>query len=224
MNSGAEERSRAHCELGAQFGGKRSSVENSGRHAVAFRSSEGASPLGQLDRRWLWWLLLPLVGIVVAIVAPFVHSGAAQSTAGPASSTGQRETIVQLTDDRGSAASLTRYRGRVVVLNLWASWCPPCRAEMPELQRFFVQNAARGVVVIGVNEGESAERASEFAHSLGITFPIWIDDEQRYGRVYAALGLPTTIVIDRAGIVVRGFDGPVTPSDLQTVVAKIPAH
>jgi peroxiredoxin len=95
---------------------------------------------------------------------------------------------------------------------------------MPELQRFFVQNAARGVVVIGVNEGESAERASEFARSLGITFPIWIDDEQRYGRVYAALGLPTTVVIDRAGTVVRGFDGPVTPSDLQTVVAKIPAH
>ncbi|HEY3674664.1 MAG TPA: TlpA disulfide reductase family protein [Candidatus Tumulicola sp.] len=177
-----------------------------------------------MDRRWLWWLLLPLGVIVVAIVAPFVHSGTGQAAAGPGSSTGQRETIVPLADDRGNAASLTQYRGRVVVLNLWASWCPPCRAEMPELQQFFVQNAARGVVVIGVNEGESAGRASEFARSLGITFPIWIDDEQRYGRVYAALGLPTTVVIDRAGIVVRGFDGPVTPADLQTAVAGIPAR
>jgi peroxiredoxin len=170
----------------------------------------------------LWWLLLALAGIVVAIVAPFVHGGAGQSAAGPASLTGQRETIVALTDDRGSTVSLAQYRGRAIVLNLWASWCPPCRAEMPELQQFFMRNAQRGVVVIGVNEGESAQRASEFARSLGITFPIWIDDDQRYGRTYAALGLPTTIVIDRAGVVVRGFDGPVTPSDLQTVVDKLP--
>jgi thiol-disulfide isomerase/thioredoxin len=115
---------------------------------------------------------------------------------------------------------LARYKGRIVVMNLWASWCPPCRAEMPELQQFYAQNVARGVEVVGVNEGESAQVAAAFARSLGISFPIWIDDEQRYGRVYAALGLPTTIVIDRDGTVLRGFDGPVTLPDLQAAVSS----
>jgi thiol-disulfide isomerase/thioredoxin len=186
-----------------------------------FRSSKGASPLGHLDRRWLWWLLLPLAVVVVAIVAPFVHSSSIQSTAGPGSLAGQRESIVPLSDDRGAAVSLARYRGRVVVLNLWASWCPPCREEMPELQQFYTQNVARGVVVVGVNEGESAQRAAQFARSLGITFPIWVDEGQQYGRIYAALGLPTTILIDRTGTVVRGFDGPVTLSDLHASVERI---
>jgi thiol-disulfide isomerase/thioredoxin len=167
---------------------------------------------------------LPLAAIVVVIVAPFVHSDTAQPAAGPNSLAGQRETVVPLTDDRGSPASLAQYRGRIVVLNLWASWCPPCRAEMPELQQFYAQNAARGVVVIGVNQGESSQRAAAFARSLDITFPIWIDEEQRYGRVYAALGLPTTIVIDRDGIVARGFDGPVTLADLAAAMQRISAH
>jgi thiol-disulfide isomerase/thioredoxin len=110
-------------------------------------------------------------------------------------------------DDLGRPVSLAQYRGKVVVMNLWASWCPPCRAEMPDLQKLQSAYASHGVVVIGVNQGESAERAREFAGSLGLHFPIWIDDAQAYGRVYAALGLPTTVVIGRDGIVVHGYDG-----------------
>ncbi|HEY1428599.1 MAG TPA: redoxin domain-containing protein [Candidatus Tumulicola sp.] len=173
-----------------------------------------------MSRRWLWISIVAALLVAGAIVAPFVHSGG-KGANGPAALAGQPATVVALLDDRGAPVSLTQYRGRIVVMNLWASWCPPCRAEMPELQRFFERNAARGVVVVGVNEGESAQRASAFATSLGISFPIWIDDEQRYGRAYAALGLPTTIVIDRKGTVVRGFDGPVAFGDLQSALAQI---
>jgi thiol-disulfide isomerase/thioredoxin len=174
-----------------------------------------------MNQRWLWWLLVPVVAIAVSIVAPFVRpSGSGLGPAGPTALSGQPETVVALSDDFGRPVSLERYKGRIVVMNLWASWCPPCRAEMPELQQFYAQNVAHGVAVIGVNEGESAQRAASFARSLGISFPIWIDEEQRYGRVYAALGLPTTIVIDRDGTVLRGFDGPVTLPDLQAAVSS----
>ena len=74
-------------------------------------------------------------------------------------------------------------------MNLWASWCPPCRAEMPDLQRLQTAYARDGIAIVGVNEGESPQRARAFADSLGIRFPIWIDVGQQYGRTYAALGL-----------------------------------
>jgi peroxiredoxin len=140
---------------------------------------------------------------------------------GPQSLVGQRAPVFDLRDDRGRVVSLAQYRGRVVVMNLWASWCPPCRAEMPDLQTVAAQYATRGVTIVGVNQGESPQRAAAFARSLGIEFPIWIDDEQRYGRVYAALGLPTTIVIDRVGNVVRGFDGPLTIGQMRETLAQI---
>ena len=124
-------------------------------------------------------------------------------------------------DASGTETSLARYRGRVVVMNLWASWCPPCRAEMPDLQRLAESYPPSQLAVIGVNQGESPERARAFAAALGIRFPIWIDDGQRYGRIYAAQGLPTTIVIGRDGIVAKGFDGPLTFDQMRAAVAGL---
>lgn len=131
---------------------------------------------------------------------------------------GQRAADFPLRDDAGATVSLAQLRGSVVVVNLWASWCPPCRAEMPELQRFADAYRARGVVVVGVNQGESAQRASAFARSLQIRFPIWLDQRQEYGRAYTALGLPTTVVVGRDGTIVRGFDGPLTFDELRAAV------
>ena len=132
---------------------------------------------------------------------------------------GQRAADFPLRDDAGAQVSLSQLRGRVVVMNLWASWCPPCRAEMPELQRFADAYRARGVTVVGVNQGESAQRARAFARSLQIRFPIWLDQRQEYGRAYTALGLPTTVVVARDGTIVRGFDGPLTFDELRAAVA-----
>ena len=67
----------------------------------------------------------------------------------------------------------------------------------------------------------TVERARAFADSLGIRFPIWIDAGQRYGRMYAALGLPTTVILDRRGVVARGFDGPLTFSQMDATVAPL---
>jgi len=121
----------------------------------------------------------------------------------------------------GKNASLADYRGHIVVMNLWASWCPPCREEMPDLERFSRAYQVRHVVVLGVNEGESAERASQFARALGVHFSILLDTQQEYGRAYAALGLPTTVVVDARGRIVRVFDGPLSYRQMVTAVAPL---
>jgi peroxiredoxin len=92
---------------------------------------------------------------------------------------------------------------------------------MPDLQRLANAYAGSDIAIVGVNEGESPQRARDFADSLGIHFPIWIDAAQRYGRTYAALGLPTTIVINRRGVVVRGFDGPLTFTEMESAIAPL---
>ena len=161
--------------------------------------------------------------IVAAFLVVPLFRGPSGGPAGPAALVGQAAPVFTLQDDRGRTASLAAYRGKVVVLNLWASWCPPCRAEMPDLERFQAEYAGRGVVVIGVNQGESAERASAFATSLRIHFPIWIDKDQQYGRVFAALGLPTTVVIGRDGKVVKGFDGALTIDQMRSAVQTLVA-
>lgn len=168
--------------------------------------------------------LVALVALVIAalVIVPFFRSPSTHGS-GPSAMAGQTAPVFSMRDDRGNAATLAQLRGRVVVMNLWASWCPPCRAEMPDLQRLADRYGRNGVTVVGVNEGESPERARAFADSLGIRFPIWIDDSQEYGRVYAALGMPTTVVIGRDGVVVRGFDGALTFDQMRAAVGDLVA-
>ncbi len=168
--------------------------------------------------RQLRWLLIAAVLVLAAIVIiPFFRSDSSHAS-GPSAMVGTAAPVFTLLDDRGASVSLQKYHGHIVLMNLWASWCPPCRAEMPDLQRLSQQFGPAGLVVVGVNEGESPERARAFAQSLGIRFPIWIDDQQRYGRLYAALGMPTTVVIGRDGTVMKGFDGALTLSQMQDAV------
>ncbi len=173
-----------------------------------------------MNRSLVWLVAVLALAGAFAIFEPF-FSSRGSGAAGPASFAGQPAPVFQLRDDLGAPASLAAYRGVVVVMNLWASWCPPCRAEMPDLQRLADRYPQSRVVIVGVNEGESAERAAAFARSLRIRFPIWVDATQQYGRAYGALGLPSTVIVNRQGVVVRGFDGAMTFDQMQAAVAPV---
>lgn len=173
-----------------------------------------------MGTRQRWLLIAGGLALAALVLIPLFRSDSTRAT-GPSGLAGTQAPVFGMLDDRGAAVSLDRYKGHVVLMNLWASWCPPCRAEMPDLQRLAQTYARKGLVVIGVNEGESPQRAREFADSLGIRFPIWIDDRQRYGRVYAALGMPTTVIIDGSGNVVKGFDGALTWDQMQAAVRPL---
>ena len=165
----------------------------------------------------LWLAAIAVVAIVV--YASMQHSGSQIS--GPGALAGQTAPSLPLKDPTGRDVTLDAYRGKVVVINLWATWCPPCRAELPDLQRLYDAYRSRGLVVLGVNQGESASRATEFARSLGIGFPILLDPDQEYGRRFTALGLPTTVVIDRSGTIVRGYDGALAYSQMTAAIAPL---
>jgi peroxiredoxin len=174
-----------------------------------------------VKNRASWLLAAAATAIALIVLVPlFLRSGGARPS-GPAGLVGTTAPVFTLRDDRGRPVSLLEYRGKLVVMNLWASWCPPCRAEMPDLERLAQRYGKRGVVVIGVNQGESAQQARAFAGSLGITFPIWVDQDQRYGRVYAALGLPTSVIIGRNGVVLRGFDGAMTFEQMRAALQPL---
>lgn len=226
MNPLLAQRTGTSDELGTQVGREASSVEDQGRHAVGVSSVEGGAPTLQSSapHRYIVWLIALAALVVIAFVfEPFFVSRPANTT-GPAGLVGQSAPVFSLRDDRGLPVSLARYRGSLVVMNLWASWCPPCRAEMPDLQRLAARYAGSGLAVVGVNEGESPQRAAAFAASLQIRFPIWIDSGEEYGRTYTALGLPTTIVVDRHGTVARAFDGALTFDQMRAAVGPLLAN
>lgn len=167
---------------------------------------------------WLYWVAGALiVGVVLAV---YFRGGGSQAS-GPAALAGRQAPSFAVPALSGSTSGLDTYRGRVVVMNLWASWCPPCRAEMPDLQHLYQSYKSKNVVVLGVDQGESAQRVAAFAQSLGIHYPILLDEQQQYGRVYAALGLPTTIVVSPQGTVVRGFDGPLSYPQMVAAVTPL---
>lgn len=172
----------------------------------------------RLRANWLYWIA---GAAIAALVLAVYFRGNGSSGSGPAALQGQVAPSFSVPALGGNTSALESYRGRVVVMNLWASWCPPCRAEMPDLQRLYQSYKPRNLVVLGVNQGESAERVGAFAQSLGIHYPILLDQQQQYGRVYAALGLPTTIVIDPKGVVVRGFDGPLSYPQMVAAITPL---
>lgn len=170
------------------------------------------------------WVFVTISLVIVAAVALYyknVASTASPAGSGPAALAGTLAPSFPVSRLDGSSEELLHYRGKVVLINLWASWCPPCRAEMPDLQRLATRYRSKGLIVLGVDQGESARSASAFAHSLGITFPIVLDQEQRYGRVFSALGLPSTIIVRPNGIIALGIDGALTYSQMQEALAPL---
>ena len=105
-----------------------------------------------------------------------------------------------LADIRGVEHSLEQYRGKVVVVNFWATWCPPCVEELPSLESAWQRYRQQGLVVLAVS-GEERNVVTSFLERLpsDITFPVLIDGDMKSGNRWQIRGLPTTVVVDRSG-------------------------
>ena len=106
---------------------------------------------------------------------------------------------LELPDLNGSMHHLADWRGQVILLNFWASWCQPCVEEMPGIQRLAGQMQGRGFVVVGVNVAEAPRRANRIAEQLGLGFPILLDAEGETFHAWGGKVLPTSALIDRQG-------------------------
>jgi peroxiredoxin len=107
-----------------------------------------------------------------------------------------------LTDTQGNSRSLTEYRGQVVLVNLWATWCEPCKQEMPALQAFYNMHRDQGFVVIAINDGDPKADVLQFLQDHELTFPVWLDPTYiATDQAFKTLGLPSSFVIDRDGTI-----------------------
>ena len=99
----------------------------------------------------------------------------------------------------GPNLRLQEQRGRVVMLNFWATWCGPCREEMPQLNKLYAKYRASGFVLLGVNVDEDARHAAEVAKRMGVAFPVLLDTDKAVSHRYAVSTMPSTLLIDRDG-------------------------
>jgi peroxiredoxin len=116
---------------------------------------------------------------------------------------GFRETALD-----GRPVSLSGLRGRVVIVAFWATWCPPCREELPAFERLLRSHGSRGLAVVAVDTREAAGVVRPFVQALGLTFPVLLDVDGEIARQFGVIGLPTTFVIDRNGAPVGRAIGP----------------
>jgi len=128
----------------------------------------------------------------------------------------------QLTDLTGKQQSLSQYRGQVVLVNFWATWCKPCTTEMPAMQAMYDKLQDKGFVVLAVNELEDEAKVREHITQHGHTFPVLMDRENKVANQFGVFGLPVSVFIDEKGVVreyIKG--GLLTEQVIRDTVARI---
>lgn len=115
----------------------------------------------------------------------------------------------------GDSVSLAALRGKAVLLNVWATWCHPCRDEIPELQRMYDRYRDRGLEMVGVSVDAAGQNQAieEFSRRFGMTYPVWRDPDETVSATFLVIGVPATFLIDRAGIVRWKKTGPIARDD-----------
>jgi cytochrome c biogenesis protein CcmG, thiol:disulfide interchange protein DsbE len=124
----------------------------------------------------------------------------------------------------GSNVALDDLRGQVVLINVWATWCPPCRAEMPALQTAYDHYRDEGFVVLAVNQREDAARVESFMGQYGLTFPALLDRDGVVAQQYGAPYLPASFFVDRAGQIRTTYRGPIPPRVVSGTIEQLLAE
>lgn len=173
-----------------------------------------------------WISALLLAGLLWIWVSRAAEGGLAQSSVSTPRK-GFQAPDLALADANGNMIRLADLRGQPVVINLWASWCQPCRMEMPALQRVYSEYQPQGLVLLGINATSQDDLAAAraFVEELGLTFPILYDSQGTVARLYALNALPTTFFIDRAGVIREVvIGGPMSETLLRIRIQQLLEH
>ena len=128
----------------------------------------------------------------------------------------------RLADLDGTSQSLSQYRGKVVLLNFWATWCKPCTTEMPAMQACYDKLREKGFVVLAINELEDVAKVREHIKQYGHTFPVLMDRDNKVANQFGVFGLPVSVFIDEKGVVQEYIKGGLlTEQKILDVVARI---
>lgn len=169
---------------------------------------------------------LLLLGLILAFLLP-------RAATNEAADTGNRPGMVvpaevnypapelSLHDLDGNEVALSDYQGQVVLVNNWATWCPPCRAEMPTLQKYYDTHQDAGFTIIAIESGEPKTEVAEFVRVNKLTFPVWLDLRQEALEAFRNFGLPSSYVIDREGQIRLAWTGAITAEMLEKFVTPL---
>lgn len=125
---------------------------------------------------------------------------------------------------QGGTLNLQQLRGQVVMVDFWASWCPPCRQEAPTLARVYQEYQGRGVEFVGVSLWDNEGDAMTYVRRYGISFPTGLDDRGAIAVPYGVRGIPEKYFIDRDGTIVRKFIGPTDEAKLRQALDELLAE
>lgn len=188
----------------------------------------------------LVFLSLPLLGMIAAVALLFANAAASQNPAAitpppvsvtfpavptPRAMADSPVIPFTLTSLDGETISLSDYEGKIVFLNFWATWCEPCKRELPTFEAFSEANAGGDALILAVNVEETPDEVSAFLAEMGVDdLPVLLDPEGETATEYGIFNLPTTFVIDQNGIVRYPKYGEVTEADLAAYLeALMPA-
>ncbi len=184
------------------------------RHEASLRTA------ARRRKAWLPYGLVGLGAILLVGLFVFSFSQAGANNAVPPR-VGAPLGNFTLTDLQGQKVQLSDYQGKVVLVNAWATWCPPCRAEMPDINAYFQAHQKDGFMVLAVNAGDPTDKAASFAQSNSLAFPVLLDSNLSLLDSMGIHDFPTSIVIGRDGRVKHIQVGMFTPDALNAVVTPL---
>jgi cytochrome c biogenesis protein CcmG/thiol:disulfide interchange protein DsbE len=196
---------------------------------IAFRTPFPRPRLGALRNIFATVLVgIAIVGIVWYFDSPSSAASSQDITltataSGPAPRVGQVAPDFTVKDIDGNLHKLSDFRGRPVWINFWASWCPPCRAENPDIQAVYDANRDAGLVVLGIAIGENDSTVKDYAGRAGLTYTIGLDGGTDIAAAYRIVGIPTHFFIDKDGILRDWRIGSLSKETMATKAADIMA-
>lgn len=166
-----------------------------------------------------WGLTRKLI-VTALLLSTLAGSALAMGARPPAA--GMPAAGFSLTDLYGKAHSLEQYKGKIVLVNFWATWCKPCTSEMPAMQTVYDQLRDKDFVVLAVNELEDEAKVREHIQQYNHTFPVLLDRENQVANQYGVFGLPVSVFIDQQGVVQEYIKGGLlTERKIQEIVSRI---
>ena len=176
----------------------------------------------------LLWLGLIAVLIVGGLFVAFNFTGSGSDEAAtnglePAPVAGHPAPDFTLQTLDGQQVSLSDFKGQPVIINFWATWCGPCRVEMPHFQEAYAEHQDNGLVILGVNltERDSVNAVPGFLDEFGLTFPVVLDEKGNVAETYKVFGQPASVFVDKNGEVHEVFYGPVNKAFIDERVAEL---
>lgn len=139
-------------------------------------------------------------------------------------SEGQLAPDFTLKTTSGEEMKLSSFKGKKVILNFWASWCPPCKAEMPHMQEFYEENKESNVELLSVNLTTAEKKSSDvvkFVEEYELTFPVMLDEQGDIGQIYQAYAIPTSYLIDSKGIIRKKIVGPMDKEMMNKLINSV---